>query len=85
MSLTPGAKALLAEKGYDPNYGARHLKRTIQKMIEDPMAEDILMGRFTEGSKVRVSKKGDGLQFVDANAGDGQVDDEEEVVEGKKG
>ncbi|MGA1197855.1 MAG: AAA family ATPase, partial [Candidatus Latescibacterota bacterium] len=84
VSLTPGAKTLLAEKGYDPVYGARHLKRTIQKMIEDPMAEDILMGRFTSGSQVRVSKKGDGLQFVDANSNDA-VDDDEEVVDRKNG
>jgi len=81
VSLTPGAKTLLAEKGYDPTYGARHLKRTIQKLIEDPLAEDILMGRFEEGSNVRISKKGDGLQFVDANGGEEAVDDEEEVVD----
>ncbi len=68
ISLTPGAKALLAEKGYDPTYGARQLKRTIQKLVEDPMAEEILQGKYTAGSEVRVSKKGDGLQFVDANA-----------------
>ncbi len=68
ISLTPGAKALLAEKGYDPTYGARQLKRTIQKLVEDPMAEEILQGKFTAGSEVRISKKGDGLQFVDANA-----------------
>ena len=68
ISLTPGAKALLAEKGYDPTYGARQLKRTIQKLVEDPMAEEILQGTFTAGSEVRISKKGDGLQFVDANA-----------------
>ena len=68
ISLTPGAKALLAEKGYDPTYGARQLKRTIQKLVEDPMAEEILQGRYTAGSEVRVSKKGEGLQFVDANA-----------------
>jgi len=84
VSLTPGAKTLLAEKGYDPTYGARHLKRTIQKLIEDPMAEDILMGRFGEGSQVRVSKKGDGLQFIDANIQEDAVDDEE-VVDRKNG
>ncbi|MDE2997770.1 MAG: ATP-dependent Clp protease ATP-binding subunit [Gemmatimonadota bacterium] len=68
ISLTPGAKALLAEKGYDPTYGARQLKRTIQKLVEDPMAEEILQGKYTAGSEVRVSKKGDGLHFVDSNA-----------------
>ena len=68
ISLTPGAKALLAEKGYDPTYGARQLKRTIQKLVEDPMAEEILQGKYIAGSEVRISKKGDGLHFVDANA-----------------
>ncbi|MDA0748300.1 MAG: ATP-dependent Clp protease ATP-binding subunit [bacterium] len=76
VSLTPGAKALIAEKGYDPTYGARQLKRTIQKMVEDTLAEEILQGRFTPGSEVRVSKKGDGLNFVDATSSDPQVDEE---------
>ena len=65
ISLTPGAKTLLAEKGFDQTYGARQLKRTIQKLVEDPLAEDILKGRFTEGSKIRVSKRAGSLHFVD--------------------
>jgi ATP-dependent Clp protease ATP-binding subunit ClpC len=77
VSLTQGAKSLIAEKGYDPTYGARHLKRTLQKMIEDPLAEEILQGRFREGSKVRITKKGDGLNFVDENAvGADSIDEE---------
>jgi ATP-dependent Clp protease ATP-binding subunit ClpC len=67
LSLTPGAKALVAEQGFDPTYGARQLKRTIQKLVEDPLAEEILMGRFREGSKIRVSKKGKNLHFSDEN------------------
>ena len=63
VRLTQGAKSLIAEKGYDPTYGARHLRRTIQKMIEDPLAEEIIMGHFADGCKVRVSKKGDTLSF----------------------
>lgn len=80
VSLTPGAKALIAEKGYDPTYGARHLKRTIQKMVEDPLAEEILQGTLREGSKVRVSKKGDGLNFSDAAS----PDEEEEMLDSEK-
>ncbi|MDP6042543.1 MAG: ATP-dependent Clp protease ATP-binding subunit [Candidatus Latescibacteria bacterium] len=82
VSLTAGAKSLIAEKGYDPTYGARHLKRTIQKMIEDPMAEEIILGRFADGCKVRVSKKGDTLNFVEAS--EGESVDEEEVVDQDK-
>ncbi len=63
VRLTQGAKSLLAEKGYDPTYGARHLRRTIQKMVEDPLAEEIIRGHFSDGSKVRVSKKGNALNF----------------------
>lgn len=63
VRLTPGAKSLIAERGYNPTYGARHLRRTIQKLVEDPLAEEIILGNFTDGSKVRVSKKGSELAF----------------------
>ncbi len=59
------AKHLLAEKGYDPHYGARPLKRVIQRMLQDPMAMRILEGDFPEGSKILgdVSSSGDRLEF----------------------
>ena len=63
LRVTPGAKALLADKGFDQAYGARYLERTIQKMIEDPLAEEILQGRFGEGSRIRITKKGEELVF----------------------
>jgi hypothetical protein len=44
----------LAEKGYDPAYGARPLKRTIQKSVQDPLAELILSGRIKDGEKVKI-------------------------------
>ena len=81
VSLTPGAKSLIADKGYDVQFGARHLNRTIQKMIEDPLSEEILKGKFIQGSRIRVTKKGDILHFVDANQSDA-VD--EEVAESQK-
>ncbi len=83
VTLTQGAKTLLAEKGYDPTYGARHLKRTIQKQVEDPLAEEILMGRISDGSKMRVSKKGDGLHFTDVTDGEDNPVDEEVVDQDK--
>jgi ATP-dependent Clp protease ATP-binding subunit ClpC len=83
VTLTQGAKTLLAEKGYDPTYGARHLKRTIQKQVEDPLAEEILMGRISDGSKVRVSKKGDGLHITDVTHGEANPVDEEVVDQDK--
>ncbi len=56
-------KELIAEKGFDPAYGARPLRRTIQKLIEDPLSEEIIKGRFEEGGEVKVSRKGDELVF----------------------
>jgi ATP-dependent Clp protease ATP-binding subunit ClpC len=81
VSLTPGAKGLIAEKGYDQQFGARHLNRTIQKMIEDPLSEEILQGKFGPGSRIRVMKKGEALHFVDESQADA-VD--EEVPETQK-
>ncbi|MFQ5721836.1 MAG: AAA family ATPase, partial [Candidatus Aminicenantales bacterium] len=54
IELTPEAKKLLAEKGYDPVYGARPLKRTIQREIQNPLALKILEGQYREGDTVRV-------------------------------
>jgi len=52
LELTPAAKELLAREGYDPVYGARPLKRTIQRMIQDPLALRLLNGEFAEGDTV---------------------------------
>ena len=72
LQLTQEAKTLLADKGYDPHYGARPLKRVIQRMVQDPLAMKILEGEFPEGSKIvadaRVS--GEALEFR-KNQGDG--------------
>jgi ATP-dependent Clp protease ATP-binding subunit ClpB len=54
VTLTDAARELLAEKGYDPAYGARPLKRVIQKSIQDPLAEEILAGRVKDGDSVEV-------------------------------
>ncbi|TDJ16761.1 MAG: ATP-dependent chaperone ClpB [Deltaproteobacteria bacterium] len=63
FEVTPAAKTLLADKGYDPHYGARPLKRVIQRQLQDPLAMRILEGDFPEGSKVRVDADGDTLTF----------------------
>ena len=65
VRITPGAKNLIAEKGFDQTFGARYLKRTVQRLLEDPLAEEILQGRFSEGSRIRVTKKGEALVFDD--------------------
>ncbi|HLT46051.1 MAG TPA: ATP-dependent Clp protease ATP-binding subunit [Rubricoccaceae bacterium] len=65
VELTDAAKEFLVEKGYDPQYGARPLRRAIQKYVEDPMAEAILQNDLQEGAKITVDhKKGeDALSF----------------------
>ena len=60
IELTPGAKALLAKKGYDPVLGARPLRRTIQREIEDVLSEKILFGELTPGQIVLVDAEGEG-------------------------
>ncbi|MEE9168851.1 MAG: ATP-dependent Clp protease ATP-binding subunit, partial [bacterium] len=65
VSLTDGAKEFLVDKGFDPVNGARPLKRTIQKHLEDPLAEELLKGKFQDGSHVQVRKKGEKLDFVE--------------------
>ena len=57
LELTPAAEELLAKEGYDPIYGARPLKRTIQRLIQDPLALQILNGTFGEGDTVVVDAK----------------------------
>jgi ATP-dependent Clp protease ATP-binding subunit ClpC len=63
LGLSEDSFALLIEKGFDPVYGARPLKRTIQRLLEDPLAEDIISRRFKEGSEIKVERQGDGLVF----------------------
>jgi ATP-dependent Clp protease ATP-binding subunit ClpB len=63
LKLDAKARDWLAEKGYDPAYGARPLKRTIQKAVQDPLAELILSGKIKDGEKVAVSANKGGLTF----------------------
>ncbi len=63
IDLDAAARDWLAEKGYDPAYGARPLKRVIQKNLQDPLAEMILSGRVKDGEKVEISANKHGLTF----------------------
>jgi ATP-dependent Clp protease ATP-binding subunit ClpB len=63
ISLEPRAREWLADKGWDPAYGARPLKRVIQKSVQDPLAEMILAGTIKDGEKVTVSAGKQGLTF----------------------
>jgi ATP-dependent Clp protease ATP-binding subunit ClpB len=63
LSLDPKARDWLAEKGYDPAYGARPLKRVIQRSVQDPLAELLLSGRIKDNEKVKITTGRDGLVF----------------------
>ena len=75
LVLSESATEFLADKGFDPKFGARPLKRAIQKYVEDPMAEELLMNHFKEGDKILAQRKdeSDELEF--------KVDKTEEIEE----
>jgi ATP-dependent Clp protease ATP-binding subunit ClpB len=61
LDLDDGARTWLANRGYDPAYGARPLKRVIQKSVQDPLAEQILAGRIRDGDTVRITVRSGAL------------------------
>jgi ATP-dependent Clp protease ATP-binding subunit ClpB len=63
LTLDESARLWLADKGYDPAYGARPLKRVIQKQLQDPLAEKILAGEVHDGDAVRITAGSDRLLF----------------------
>jgi len=63
VTLTDGAKELLVREGYDPMYGARPLKRALQRLVLDPLALRVLDGEFVEGTRVEVDVAGGQLTF----------------------
>ncbi len=64
LELTPRAREWLAHEGYDPAYGARPLKRVIQRSVQDGLADEILSGRVTDGSRVVVDANDDGIVLL---------------------
>ena len=64
LSVSEEAKALLIEKGYDEKYGARPLRRTIQTMLEDQLAQELLDGRIKAGCRVEAGAGAHGLTFM---------------------
>jgi len=63
IEINQDAINFLIEKGFDMVFGARPLKRTIQRYLEDPLAEEMIAGTYKDGSKIKVSQKGEGLIF----------------------
>jgi ATP-dependent Clp protease ATP-binding subunit ClpB len=69
LEVAPDAMDWLATQGYDPVYGARPLKRVIQRQLQNPLALALLEGTYGEGDTVRVTRHGDGLHFERAGPG----------------
>ena len=64
LEVAPEAVALLAKAGFDPQYGARPLRRTIQRKVEDALSEEILSGAIHLGDRVSVTVEGEELRFA---------------------
>ncbi len=63
LELTPAAKELLVQEGFDPQFGARPIKRALRRLLEDPLAEELLRNRFRDHSVIKVDRDGDRLVF----------------------
>lgn len=68
VGISSKAKEMLINKGFDPTYGARPLRRTIQRMVEDPLSEDILKGGVKTGDNVMIETEDDLLKFIAVGA-----------------
>jgi ATP-dependent Clp protease ATP-binding subunit ClpB len=66
LVLQPAAVELLVTQGYDPVYGARPLKRVIQRLLQNPIALEVLEGNFAEGDVIEVRREGDGVRLAKA-------------------
>jgi ATP-dependent Clp protease ATP-binding subunit ClpB len=64
LEVTPDAKVMLVDEGYDPAFGARPLKRVIQRSVQNPLALALLEGEYVDGDTIRVERVGDRLHFV---------------------
>ncbi|HTE20070.1 MAG TPA: AAA family ATPase, partial [Armatimonadota bacterium] len=63
LDVSQEAREILASEGWDPNYGARPLRRAIQRLIEDPLSEEVLLGRFSAGDTIRADAEGGKIIF----------------------
>jgi len=73
LTLDEKAKDLLVEKGYDPVYGARPMRRAVERYLEDPLAEGILKGHLHENDPIAVTVEGDKLVFNQTAAAQGAL------------
>ncbi len=92
LETTDEAKDFIINQGYEKKFGARHLRRTIQRIVEDPLSIDILEGKFKEGDKIRIDvdngnlafKRKVGKKYVIPERSNDKSDDKKEKSKGKK-
>ncbi len=84
MQISDPVRELIVEKGFDAQLGARPLRRAIQKLIEDPLAEEILRGKITDNSTLKIGRKGDALTFSSVQHGKSKKELEKEALEHKE-
>ena len=73
LNLDEKAKDFLVEKGYDPTYGARPMRRAVERFLEDPLAEEILKGSLHQGEPVQVTVDNNKLSFVQTSPATGAL------------
>jgi ATP-dependent Clp protease ATP-binding subunit ClpB len=64
LEVTPAAKTVIAAEGYDPVYGARPLKRAIQRLLQNPLAMAVLEGKYSDGDRIQVDRAKDGTTLT---------------------
>jgi ATP-dependent Clp protease ATP-binding subunit ClpB len=79
LELTDGARELIAETGWDPQFGARPLKRALQRLIENPLALELLEGRYAEGAVIRAHADRGAIVFAAGDAAGHEVEEESAV------
>jgi ATP-dependent Clp protease ATP-binding subunit ClpB len=83
IELTPAARALVLSEGYDPAYGARPLRRTVQRLVQDPLALEILQGKVVPGDVVRVDASGAQMKFEHAEVQKPSTDESAAAAAGR--
>jgi len=87
IDISKSVKEILAERGYDQKFGARPLKRAIQKYLEDPLSEEILKGTIKEKTKIKVKTKKGSEEFIFSDVTKAEIsnkDSSEEIIGDKK-
>jgi ATP-dependent Clp protease ATP-binding subunit ClpA len=79
LELTAGAREVIAETGWDPQFGARPLKRALQRLIENPLALELLEGRYAEGAVIRAHADRGAIVFAAGDAAGHEVEEESAV------